>query len=129
MPAAPELIFRCVQPDNLPSAPTPATMSITAAGRSVPTVNSSARLQATRTGRPACLARIAASVEIPAACLPPKPPPVAGTMIRTSCSSSVSAAATWALTGNGVWVPVQTVSLPPSHAATAVLVSSAAGAM
>ena len=70
------------------------------------------------------------SVEIPAACLPPNPPPVAGTMIRTACSLSSSASATCALTGNGVWVPVQTDSRrSPSQAATAVLVSSAAGAI
>ena len=51
-------------------------------------------------------------------------------MIRTSCSSSASAAATCARTGNGVCVPVHTVSRPPaSQSATATLVSIAAGAM
>ena len=57
----------------MPSAVTPAAMSITAAGRSVPTVNSSGRLQPTRTGRPACRARIAASIADPGRVLAAEP--------------------------------------------------------
>jgi|GEM_PF-5618150 len=86
MPCAPALISRKSQAVIEPSASRPARMSITAIGRRYPHWNSSARLQCTFTGRPAARARRAASMAS-SPCLPPKPPPVGGTITRTSASS------------------------------------------
>jgi len=63
-------------PDSVPFAVTPAAMSITAAGRSVPTVNSRA-LQATRTADPRAWPGRPLDSD-PAACLPRTTGPSAG---------------------------------------------------
>ena len=94
MPAVPEFTLTKLQAESSPEPSAPAAMSITAAGRSVPEVNSSWRDHATRTGLPTCRASTAASVATPPACLPPNPEPVGGTITRTWCSSMPSAAAT-----------------------------------
>src|SRR5438132_1507672 len=67
----------------------------------------------------AASARRAASTATSPECLPPKPPPVSGTITRTSLSGSRNVLESSSRTREGCWVPVQTVSLPFSHSATA----------
>ena len=98
-------------------------MSITAIGRTKPNWNSSARLQCTFTGDAVAMARRAASMASSPR-FPPYPPPVGGTMTRTSLTSRPNVSASRARTGNGTLLPVQTVRRPSAHSATAALVSS-----
>ena len=128
--AGPELMLVNVQALSVPSGAAALSTSITAAGRSMPDVNSSWRDHETLTGPPTSRARTAASRATPPPCLPPNPPPVGGTITRTRSSATSSSAATCARVANGVWVPTQIVRRPSSsQIASAARVSSAAGAM
>jgi hypothetical protein len=68
------------------------------------------------TGRPSRRAAAATTMwsQTPPVALPPKPPPTAGTITRTSSTGRPSVRTIWARAADGTWVDTHTVSLPPS---------------
>ena len=100
-------------------ASSPASTSISAAGRKYAHMNSSARVHCSATGRPAAFARRAASTAASPVCLPPKPPPKCGTITRTRSGGTRKASAICCRTLKGLLVPVHTVTRPSCHSATA----------
>ena len=81
--------------------------------------NSSARSSTTLTGRPALRASAATTASVRTNVFAPNEPPIIGATIRTASGSRPNSPARSARRLNGVWVPVQSVSRPSSHSATA----------